>query len=397
MYFSLGSRTGAVHSHRGPRRRGSWRAGWLTAAVLAALASGCSPAAPTNPDSPVPSTSVTASPTPISPSPAPATSNPPSTPPSTAPSTSTEPPGVVVPFRTVVPDSAAGQRIGLVAAAGSDPFSKAVTESITTQVDAAGAELIHCDPGADATLVLVCARRLATQRVDGWIVLQPGDVGAALCEAGPRDVPMISIAAPVSCQTAEVGADDERAGFLVGTALGLTARIRNGCASNTLIVLADSATTTVGPQRAAGIRAGINDQCPRLTNEVLLDAGTPDRAYASFTNALTALPDDADILVAAVDDGAALGAAAAIPAARAAHITLAGIGADQRARCEIVANPRWTGDAALFPDRYGEVAVPALLDAIQGRELPGNMYVETKFVTADSLGDYYDLSDCPVR
>ena len=113
MYFSLGSRTGAVHSHRGPRRRGSWRAGWLTAAVLAALASGCSPAAPTNPDSPVPSTSVTASPTPISPSPAPATSNPPSTPPSTAPSTSTEPPGVVVPFRTVVPNTQAAALAGL--------------------------------------------------------------------------------------------------------------------------------------------------------------------------------------------------------------------------------------------------------------------------------------------
>ena len=107
------------------------------------------------------------------------------------------------------------------------------------------------------------------------------------------------------------------------------------------------------------------------------------------------MPEDADILVAAVDDAAALGAAAAIPAARAAHITMAAIGADQRARCEILANPPWIGDAALFPDRYGEVAVPALLDALQGQEIPANMYIDTIFVTAETLATHYDISDCP--
>ena len=76
---------------------------------------------------------------------------------------------------------------------------------------------------------------------------------------------------------------------------------------------------------------------------------------------------------------------------------MAAIGAEEPARCEITANPRWIGDAALFPDRYGEVAVPALFDALQGQEIPRNMYIETTFVTADSLGDYYDITDCPVR
>ena len=127
----------------------------------------------------------------------------------------------MVPFRTAAPSSAAGQRIGLVASAGSDPFSKAVTDSVAAQVEAAGAELISCDPGANATLVLDCARRLATQQVDGWITVQPGDAGEALCDAGPQDVPLIAIAAaPVSCETAEVGADDQRAGFLAGMELG---------------------------------------------------------------------------------------------------------------------------------------------------------------------------------
>ncbi len=302
----------------------------------------------------------------------------------------------MVPFRTVEPGSAVGQRIGLIASTGTDTFSREVTDSIVTQVKAAGAELISCDPVGNATLVLDCARRLATQQVDGWITVQPGDVGEALCAAGPQDVPLIAIAAaPVSCETAEVGADDRRAGFLVGMALGQNSQLRSACADDTLVIVADGATHTHDSQRTAGIRAGFTAECPGpLSNEVLLDASTQDGAYLAFTNALSGVPDDVTVLVAAIDDSSALGAVAAIPSARAGSITVAAIGADPRARCEILANPHWVGDAALFPDRYGEIAVPALLDALQGQEIPRNMYIETTFVTAASLANYYDISDC---
>lgn len=103
------------------------------------------------------------------------------------------------------------------------------------------------------------------------------------------------------------------------------------------------------------------------------------------------------MLVAAVNDAAAIGAVAAIPDSRSEHVVVAAIGADQRARCEIVANPDWIGDAALFPDRYGDVAVPALLDALQGRSVPMSMQVRTTFLISATLGDFYDLSDCPGR
>jgi ribose transport system substrate-binding protein len=305
----------------------------------------------------------------------------------------------VVPFGTVASESAVGQRIGLVASTGSDPFSKAVADSVAAQVHASGAQLISCDPGANTSLVLDCAHRLATQQVDGWITVQLGDAGEALCAAGPQDVPLITIAAaPVSCETAHVGADDERAGFLAGLALGRSSRTGDACANGALVIATNNATSAVSNHRADGIRAGIRDQCPGLlTHEVLLDADRQDQAYEGFTDSLMAVPDGTEILLAAVDDQVALGAAAAIPQARADHITMAAIGAEEPARCEITANPRWIGDAALFPDRYGEVAVPALFDALQGQEIPRNMYIETTFVTADSLGDYYDITDCPVR
>lgn len=310
-----------------------------------------------------------------------------------------EPTGTVVTFRTVAPDSAVGIRIGMVAASGSDLFSAAVTDSVVDQVRAAGAELIRCDPGANASLALDCARRLATQHVDGWISLQPGNVGDALCAAGPQDVPLITVAAaPVSCQSAHVGADDRRAGFLVGQALGRSARLRTGCPEDAFVIIAGDPADPMGARRTDGIEQGFATECPvPAAGPVLLDASTQDRAYEAFANELTALPDDAEILVAAVDDGTALGAAAAVPASRADRITLASVGADQRARCRIVAEPWWIGDAALFPDRYGEVAVPALLDAIAGKVVPADMFVETTFVTADSIAEFYDVGDCPAR
>jgi ribose transport system substrate-binding protein len=244
--------------------------------------------------------------------------------------------------------------------------------------------------------MLDCARRLATQQVDGWIVVQPGDLGDALCDAGPVDVPLIAIAAPMRCQSAEVGADNRRAGFLVGSELGRTASLGPSCTKDSLVIVTNSVISTASEERADGIRSGIQAECPGLLPaDLVLDARPADRAYNELVAALNALPDDTDILLAAVDDGVALGAAAAIPETRAARTAIAAIGADQRARCEIASNPQWLGDAALFPDRYGDVAVPALLDALHGREIPPKMFVETAFVTADSLGDLYDLSDCP--
>lgn len=313
--------------------------------------------------------------------------------------TSIRPPGTVVPFGTVVTGAAVGERVGLIAPTGSDPFGKAVTDSVVGQVQAAGADLVSCDPGDDPALVLDCARRMATEHVAGWIAVQPGDLDQALCDAGPPDVPLITVAAtPGTCQTGSVGADDEQAGFLVGRALGQAPRNRSNCEHSALIIVGNSASGTVSTERIAGIRRGFTTGCPQqITAPLVLDAGTQDRAYDTFSVALAAVPPDTDVLVAAVNDGAALGVVAAVPQSRSSHVVVAAIGADQRARCEIVANPVWIGDAALFPDRYGDVAVPALLAAMKGRSVAANMYVPSTFVTSATLGDFYDVSDCPAR
>lgn len=396
-----------IHHTAGPRgtRRHLIRRGVIVVCFGAVTLSGCVPAGSGDPVVPTPGSpgSAPESPTPSGTSPSGTTPSDSAV--SSSPGTSLSdggtdtpalPPGTVMPFRTVAPESASGIRIGLVAPAGSDAFGKAVTVSIITQVAAAGAELIRCDPGDDAALALDCARRMATQRVDGWMVMQPDGLGTALCDVGPQDVPLIVISgAPLGCQTASVGADDRRAGFVTGQALGRSARSHTACRHEAFVIVTDSAAP-VSAARTEGIRAGFTAVCPGgITREILLDAGTQDRAYDSFSAALTALPTDAEVLAAAVNDGAALGVVAAIPDTRSEHVTVAAIGADQRARCEIMSDRHWIGDAALFPDRYGEVAVPALLDALGGGSIPGRMYIESAFVTATDIGALYDVTDCP--
>jgi ribose transport system substrate-binding protein len=307
------------------------------------------------------------------------------------------PTGTAVPFRTVATDSARGRRIGVIGPAASDSFSGAIVDSVVAQLTTAGAAVTRCDPGDDAALVLDCARRLGTQQVAGWIVVQAGNLGDALCAAGPARVPLITVGtAPLRCETAWVGADDHRAGTLAGDALGRAAAGKGHCADARLVIVTDSAENPVSDARVAGIRAGFAGRCPgTTTTPTTIDAATQDRAFLAFRAVLDAVPASGQVLVAAVNDPAALGVAAAVPDRRADRVVLVAVGGDLRARCSLATTRFWLGDAALFPDRYGEVVVPALLDALRGAAVPPAMYVVPTFLTAGTVSTYYPHDACP--
>ncbi|MBM9466005.1 sugar ABC transporter substrate-binding protein [Nakamurella leprariae] len=367
-------------------------AGLLAVAVLLVGCSTAGPDVPTTSAAPPETTTSSSDSTTIAPSTTPTPLSP-----TTLPTTTET--GATVPFRTVVPGSGDGLRIGLVAPTTADAFGRAVTDSVVAQAEIAGADLVRCDPGDDAALLLECAQRMATQQVDGWIAIPPPDLGDAFCTAGPQDVPLIAIAPrAVRCQTARIGTDELQAGFLAGSALGRSARLTADCSYDALVLITNSATGSTATRRLAGIRTGFASECPGpLDDAVQVDAATQDIAYRGFTAALTGVPADGRVLVAAVDDVGALGVAAALDDTDTRTVTLAAVGADQQARCRILDTPQWLGDTALFPDRYGEVAVPALLDALAGKALPRIISLETTFVTAETVGDVYDLDDCPAQ
>ena len=350
-----------------------------------------------------------------------------------------------VPFRTTVPGSAAGRRIGLIGLDQTDPFSKSVTESIKEQAQIAGAEIVYCDAENSAEVALRCARRLASQRVDAWITFQPvSSAGQAICAAGPRDVPMISIdGSQGDCQSARAGIDDDYAGSLVGGRVGEFARQQFGCQVDTVILLGDPGHTPADRQRVVAARTALSTFCPSMGERaeetavqgsspagapattgtdspvvpggptasgsgaaepggptvLELDAPGQQSAFDLVGKALTSVPDDGRVLVIGADDGLTLGAVRAAKAAgRLDSVYVAGIGADSRSYCEIATDAHWIGDAGSFPEKYGSLVVPYLIDLMDRRPVAPELFLRNEFIDATTIAGHYDVSSCgPAR
>lgn len=301
-----------------------------------------------------------------------------------------------VEFRQAEPGSGEGLTLGLIALDDSIPFSKLVSDSVREQVEASGAEFQFCDSKLDAANALECARTFATQNVDGYLNFQPvSDAAQSICDAGP-DVPVIAIDIEQGdCQVAFAGANNSRAGVVAGTGLGEYMEEQFNCEYDAYVSLEDLGVGEVNDQRMGGIREGFTSVCGEITNERVLDAGRTDIALTKFADTLTALPDAERIIVVGINDDSVLGAlASARTAGRADQLYMTGMGADPSAHCEIATNPNWVGDAAFFPERYGEVTVPYLIDAIKGEEIPSNLLVDHVFVNADNIEEHYDISSC---
>jgi ribose transport system substrate-binding protein len=96
-----------------------------------------------------------------------------------------------------------------------------------------------------------------------------------------------------------------------------------------------------------------------------------------------------------LNDDMALGAlAAARSQGRVNDLYLAGQGADPTSHCQILNNTQWVGDAAYFPEKYGQIAVPAAIKAAKGEKLPATLFVPHVLIDKDNITKYYDVGTC---
>ena len=197
-------------------------------------------------------------------------------------------------------------------------------------------------------------------------------LSGAICEAGPQ-VPVIAIdIVQEPCQVSFMGAANEYAGNIAGEAIGKFAKDTWNCEYDAYVSLESAAAADANRLRMGGTREGFTKYCEIKNERVLGDADRTDKARTQFADVLTALPDKHKIVVVAINDDGLIGAlAAARTAGREGDIFLAGQGADPTSHCEILNNPNWIADAAYFPERYGEIAVPYLIRAAKGETDPG--------------------------
>jgi ribose transport system substrate-binding protein len=255
---------------------------------------------------------------------------------------------------------------------------------------------VFCDAAIDAAKALNCARTFKTQQVDGYLNFQVfADASARICSAGP-DVPVISIDIHQQpCEVAFMGADNERAGMIAGEAIGEFIKDEFDCDYDAYVSLESSQAGVVNEQRMGGYRKGFRKSCPIKNERVLDPADRIEPARAKFTDLLTALTGDDRIVVVSINDDGIEGAlAAARTAGRGDDLWVSGQGADPSAWCEIRDNDHWIADAAYFPERYGEIGVPHLINAIKGESVPKTLFVPHVVITGDNIEEFYELTKC---
>jgi ribose transport system substrate-binding protein len=300
-------------------------------------------------------------------------------------------------FETPAAGSGKGIKIGYISLGDQVPFVKLVSDDIKAQAKAAGANLVFCDSQVDAAKALDCAKNFKTQGVDAIINFQVDEKSAPrICGAGP-DVPTIAVDINQKpCQVAFMGANNERAGEIAGDNVGQYFKSKFNCEYDAVVSMQQPAAGVVNTQRSGGALKGFEAVCGKPKNLKVVDGvGTIEGGQKKFADVLTSLPGQHKIIVLSLNDDMALGSlAAAKSQGRADDLYLAGQGADPTSHCEIANNDHWVGDTAYFPERYGQIAVPAAIRAAKGEKVPATLFVPHVWVNKDNIAKYYDAAKC---
>lgn len=344
--------------------------------------------------------------------PSPATSAAPVT--STAPATSAATASPPTPVSSLIPDASttpvpateapptvpprsAEPSIGYISLDESQAFFGAVSFGIREAAAAAGVELIECESRWTRSGVRACANRLAQAGVHGVISSQPfADLAADVC-ATTGDAPTIGIVYDQGpCQVSLLEIDQAESGRLAGEAMGRLAAERWGCGVKAYLSLESGSADPLGSARMQGYREGYGEHCelPAVTR-TLSGAQHLVTAKTQVAEQLEKLQGK-PILVAGVSDIAILGAMeAAADAGREKHVWFSGQLADPVIRGEIACNARYIASVAQLPERFGSAVVPALLQAIDGDEVPPHIDAELQLVTSENVRQLFpDTPDC---
>jgi ribose transport system substrate-binding protein len=309
----------------------------------------------------------------------------------------TSPPAATVAPASVAPASAspaANLKVGYISLGEAIPFVSIVSNSIKDEAEKAGVELVVCDSEIDAAKALACAQNLKVQQVQAVLNFQLYEDSSPEICAAYGDLPTIAIdIVQAPCQVAFMGADNTFAGTIAGRAVGEALKAENDCTYSSLVTLDTKGAGATTLARMDGMIAGFEEICGTIDPAKFRSidvGGTTDLALTKFGDALSAIPTGGIIAILSLNDDMSLGAfAAARTAGREAELRLAGQGADPTSWKEIACNPYWLADTAYFPDTYGSILIPAVVDLLNGKTIEKNLFVKHEIITKDNVRTYF--------
>lgn len=281
--------------------------------------------------------------------------------------------------------------IGYISLDESQAFVQTITGGVREAAADAGIRLVECDPGWTRPGVKACAAELAEAGVSGVISLQPfADLTEAVCEtlAGVPTIGIVYDQGP--CQVSLFEIDQAESGRLAGSAMGAVAAERFDCDVKAYVSLEAGAADEIGGARMDGYRAGYREHCkmPKQTRR-LTDAQHLVTAQNQFLRVLDDIKGK-PIMVAGVSEDAILGAMGATERRdRTNSVWYSGQLADPAIRQTIACDKHYIASVAQFPERFGDTVVPALVDAIDGVEVPPSLQAELQLVTAENVRELF--------
>lgn len=303
-----------------------------------------------------------------------------------------------VEFQKVKAGSGKGLTLGYISLGDSVPFVKLVSDSIKAEAKRAGVKLEFCDSQIDAAKALACVQLFKLKKVQAYLNFQLDAVaGPSIYNAGPQ-VPVIAIDInQTPNQVSFMGANNNRAGVIAGRGVGNLMKAKFDCKYDAVVLMESPGVGSVNEARIGGNKQGFAEICGALDLAKVksIDSSFLEKAQSSFKDALTTLPNAKTIVVMAMNDDSCLGAlAAAKQVGREKDIYLGCHGADPTSWCEIKNNPNWAGDAAYFPEKYGQIGIPYLIQAARGKAVPAKLQVDHVFINKDNLSKYYPKVKC---
>lgn len=310
--------------------------------------------------------------------------------PSSAPAASAE----VNPYDGATPGSGEGKTVGYISLGDSLPFVKLVSDSIRAEADVAGLNLISCDSKTLTEEALACAQQMKVQGAQAVLNFQLDAAASKEICAAYDNVPTIAIDIhQVPCEVVFMGADNFHAGEISGIATAEALKAENGCTYDKVLTLESPQVGQVNTDRVGGMLAGFASVCGEIPADKLQQlgvGGTTDQALEQVTSLLPTIPSGGTLVVLSLNDDMALGAlAAARTAGRESELRIGSQGADPSAWTEILCNPSWIADSAYFPERYGKTLVPAVIDLLDGKTLPRNLFIVHEAINKDNLLTIY--------
>jgi ribose transport system substrate-binding protein len=291
-----------------------------------------------------------------------------------------------------VPGSGAGKKIGYISLGDNVPFVKLVSDSIAEQAGVAGVDLVVCDSQVDNAKALECGQQMGVQQVQGVINFQVfQDSSPEICNSY-NNVPTIAIdIVQPPCEVAFMGANNREAGRLGGAAIGQYVKDNWDCQYDAYVSLESTAAGAANADRMGGYRDGFQEACPLdPAKEIVLDgADRTDPALEQVSNLLPSLPGNRIVVVAINEDGilGALGAARTL--GRDADIIYSGQGTDPSIWKDVACNPQYIASVAYYPERYGRTVIPAMIDILDGKDVPTQLFTAHEIINAQNIRDIY--------